>query len=204
MLNVHPSLLPRWRGAAPIERAIMAGDERTGVSIARVTAGLDSGPVALAEPATIEPGDDRASLGERLASLSVELATTALERLDGGGLPATEQVEEGATYAEKIDPAERQLDPSRPAIELERTVRALHPQIGAYLDLAGGVRLGVTEARLGEGDAATGMIEARDGALFLGCEPGVLRIERLKPAGGREMTAAEYLRGHPAPQLADT
>ncbi len=202
--NIHPSLLPRWRGAAPIERAIMAGDAETGVTIARVTAGLDSGPVALESRVAIEPGDDRGSLGERLAALAVELAARAVVARSRGPLEASEQGEEGATYAEKIDPAERRLDPARRAIELERIVRALTPYVGAYLELSDGEWLGVVRARIGEGDVAAGSLEAADGALLLGCAAGVLRIDRVKPAGGREMDAAEYLRGHPLPVLAQT
>ncbi len=199
--NIHPSLLPRWRGAAPIERAIMAGDGATGVTIARVTAGLDSGPVALESRVTIKPDDDRGTLGERLGTLAVEIAAVALDRLVAADLPATEQGEGGATYAEKIDPAERRLDPTRPAVELERTVRALHPHIGAYLELEGGHRLGVGRAAVEDEDVAVGMLDAEAGTLRLGCSPGALRLERVKPAGGREMSAAEYLRGHPGPRL---
>src|SRR5256885_1292842 len=137
MLNVHPSLLPRWRGAAPIERAIMAGDATTGVSIAIVEAGLDSGPVALREPVAIEPGDDHFTLAARLAELGGALAMRALDLCERGGLELTDQDDAAATYAAKIDPAERRLDPVRPAVELERAVRALRPHIGAYLDLDG-------------------------------------------------------------------
>ncbi len=127
LLNVHPSLLPRWRGAAPIERAIMAGDERTGVSIMRLTAGLDSGPVCLAEAEPIRPDDSYGSLAARLQELGGELLVRALEERP----PFVEQPEDGVTYAEKITPADRLLDPARPAVELERVVRALHPHVGA-------------------------------------------------------------------------
>ena len=129
MLNVHPSLLPRWRGAAPIERAIMAGDEHTGVSIMRLTAGLDSGPVCLPAQEPITADDTYGTLAARLAALgggcSCRRSTTAP--------PFAEQDEAGATYAEKIDAEDRLLDPDRPAVELERVVRALTPHIGAAL-----------------------------------------------------------------------
>ena len=128
LLNVHPSLLPRWRGAAPIERAIMAGDDCTGVSIMRLTAGLDSGPVCLtvAEPIALQ--DTYGSLAARLRVLGGELLVHALDLLAAGELPAfVEQDEAGVTYAEKIDPEDRLLDPARPAGELERVVRALAP-----------------------------------------------------------------------------
>ncbi len=202
MLNVHPSLLPRWRGAAPIERAIMAGDSRTGVSIALVEAGLDSGPVALAEPVAIEPDDDYARLAERLARRSGTLAIEALDARAAGGLRLTEQDDVAATYAAKIDPAERRLDARRPAIELERTVRALHPHIGAHLELEGGGRLGVERARALEGDVATGEVAEVEGRLLLGCGEDVLELVEVKPAGGRAMSSDEYLRGHPPPRPA--
>ncbi len=202
MLNVHPSLLPRWRGAAPIERAIMAGDSRTGVSIALVEAGLDSGPVALAEPVAIEPDDDYGTLVERLAPRSGALAIEALDRRSAGGLELTEQDDAAATYAAKIDPAERRLELGRTAIELERTVRALHPHIGSYLELEGGERLGVERARLPDGDVATGEVAEVEGRLLMGCAEGVLELVEVKPAGGRAMASEEYLRGHPPPRLA--
>jgi methionyl-tRNA formyltransferase len=130
LLNVHPSLLPRWRGAAPIERAIMAGDERTGVAIIRVTEGLDAGPVALRSELAIEPAEDYGSLASRLAELGGELAVRALERHAAGELRFTEQDESAMTYAEKIVPAERVINPLGAAQGEERRVRALHPHIG--------------------------------------------------------------------------
>jgi methionyl-tRNA formyltransferase len=201
MLNIHPSLLPRWRGAAPIERAIMAGDEVTGAVIASVTAGLDSGPIALVRELPIAPGEDYGSLAPRLATLGAELAVEALRLLDQGPLELHEQGEDGATYAEKIAPAERRLDLSRSAQELSRTVRALTPHIGAHLELNGGERLGVSRAEaVADGPAASGVAED-DGRLLVGCAEGALRIGRVKPAGGREMDAVDYLRGHALPEL---
>jgi methionyl-tRNA formyltransferase len=198
ILNVHPSLLPRWRGAAPIERAIMAGDERTGVSIMRLTAGLDSGPVCLAGEEPIGRSDDYGSLAERLQGLGAELLIRALELQ----LPFAEQPEDGVTYAEKITPADRDLDPARPAAELERTVRALHPHIGARLPLEDGTMLGVHRAALLEleGDRAPDRgLFAREGHLLLGCSPGVLELLEVQPPGARAMDAGAYLRGHAAP-----
>jgi methionyl-tRNA formyltransferase len=202
MLNVHPSLLPRWRGAAPIERALMAGDEETGVSIFRVVAGLDSGPVALAHPEPIRPHDTAGTLAERLAPLGAKLLIEALGRAERDELELREQPEDGVTYAAKIDPAERRLDPARAAAELERTVRALSPAIGAYLELEGGERLGVEEARPAESSPAPGEVAARDGVLVLGCGEGALELVRVKPAGGRAMSGRDYLRGHPRPARA--
>lgn len=201
LLNVHPSLLPRWRGAAPIERTIMAGDQRTGVSVMRVTAGLDSGPVALRSEVAIGPEEDFESLSEKLAGLGGKLLVQALDLQAAGELEFEEQSEDEATYAEKIDSAERRLDPSRPAGELARTVRALTPHIGAYLELAGEERLGVRQARAVDVSVRTGEVRAEWGALLIGCGQGALRLEVVQPQGGRPMAADAYLRGHSLPKL---
>jgi methionyl-tRNA formyltransferase len=201
LLNVHPSLLPRWRGAAPIERAIMAGDRSTGVCVMRVTAGLDSGPVALREEVEIGPEEDFESLSARLAALGGEMIVAALDRLAAGELSFEEQGEEGVTYAEKIDPAERRLDPARPAAELAAKVRALNPHVGTYLESAGGERLGVRRAAAVDGGGTLGQLEAREGALLLGCVEGALRLEVVQPPGGKPMPVDAYLRGHPLPSL---
>jgi methionyl-tRNA formyltransferase len=200
ILNVHPSLLPRWRGAAPIERAIMAGDERTGVSIMSLTEGLDSGPVGLREEVAIGEREDFGGLSERLAALGGELLVGALDLQAEGRLELIEQDEAAATYAEKIDAAERRLDPSRSAAELDRTVRALTPHVGAYLEMDGGdTRLGVRRARPARAAAAAGELRAEDGALLLGCGDGALLLEVVQTPGGRPMAADAYLRGHPLP-----
>jgi methionyl-tRNA formyltransferase len=196
ILNVHPSLLPRWRGAAPIERAIMAGDVHTGVSIMRLTAGLDSGPVCLAGVESIRPDDSYGSLATRLQELGGELLVRALQER-----PAfVEQSEDGVTYAEKLGPADRLLDPVRPAVELERVVRALHPHIGARVALADGTLLGVHRAALLD-EASHGRYAptVRDGRLLLDCAPGVLELLVVQPPGGRAMDASAYLRGHGPP-----
>jgi methionyl-tRNA formyltransferase len=199
MLNVHPSLLPRWRGAAPIERAIMAGDRETGVTVMRVTAGLDSGPVALQESIEIDPDEDCGSLAARLARLGGELIVRALDLHAAGELTYSDQDDSAATYAEKIDPAERRLDPTRPAVELAAKIRALTPHIGAYVELDGGGRLGVRRVIAADGELAGGELEATGTDLLLGCDPGVLRLEEVQPPGGRPMSAAAYLRGHDLP-----
>jgi methionyl-tRNA formyltransferase len=201
MLNVHPSLVPRWRGAAPIERALMAGDAKTGMSIMRVTAGLDSGPVALAEEIAIAD-DDYASLAARLAELGGELLVRALDALEDGRLEFTDQDEAFATYAEKISSEERHLDPARPATELERMVRAIAPHIGTHLELEDGGRLRVCAARAVGGGPSTGEIEVDGEELLLGCSDGALRLDVVQPPGGRPMSAAEFLRGHSAPSRA--
>ena len=198
LLNVHPSLLPRWRGAAPIERAICAGDRETGVTIMRVTAGLDSGPVALRE--SLRVGDrDFGELSAGLERLAGELIVRALDLRAAGELELTEQDDELATYAEKIAPAERRLDPARPAVELERAVRALNPHIGAYLELAGGDRLGVRRARAEDGELEPGALSGAAGELRLGCGDGVLNLLVVQPPGSKPMEAAAFLRGHAVP-----
>jgi methionyl-tRNA formyltransferase len=202
MLNVHPSVLPRWRGAAPIERTIMAGDEVTGVTIFQITAGLDSGPIALVRHEPIRPHDTAGSLATRLAPIGARLLVEALDMAEAGVLEPTEQPDEGVTYAEKIDPAERRLDPTRPAAELERIVRALAPAIGAYLELESGERLGVEEARVVDMDLPPGRLSAADGRLILGCGEGALELVRVKPPGKRAMSAADYVRGHDVPERA--
>lgn len=174
IVNVHPSLLPRWRGAAPIERAIIAGDEQTGVSLMRLVPELDAGPVYIQRPVVIESGDDFGTLSARLEQLAVELLTETLAQQP---LPApVPQPLTGITYADKIVAADRTLDPVRPAIERERVVRALRPHIGARIELKDGTMLGVLDAR------------ARD--------DGTLELLRVQPPGGRPMDYADYLRGH--------
>jgi methionyl-tRNA formyltransferase len=176
ILNVHPSLLPRWRGAAPVERAMMAGDAQTGVSIMRLVAELDAGPVYAHKPEPILPSDDYAALSARLQDVSVELLLDVLERR-----PEPEpQPEDGITYADKLTAADRTLDLTRAPEENVRIVRALHPHIGARIALPDGQFLGVQEASI-----------AMDGSL---------ELVTVQPAGGRSMSYAEYLRGH-APVL---
>jgi methionyl-tRNA formyltransferase len=198
MLNVHPSLLPRWRGAAPVERAIMAGDARTGVSIMRVTAGLDSGPVCLAGEEPIEPEDSYGTLAPRLQALGSRLLVEALDRIERGeALAFREQDERLASYAEKIAPPDRLLDPARPAVELERAVRALHPHIGARVARGSAEPLGVGRARLAPDAPPGGQgLYASDGRLLLACSPGTLELLEVQPPGRRPMAAADYLRGH--------
>jgi len=201
MLNVHPSLLPRWRGAAPIERAIMACDKRTGVCVMKVTEGLDSGPVALSAAVPIGADTEFEALSSTLAGLGGELLVRALQLEGSGRLELSEQNEAEATYAEKIDPAERRLDPARPATELAATVRGLTPHIGAYLETSDGERLGVRRARAVDVAVRTGAIKSEWGALLLGCARGALRLEVVQPAGGKPMPVDAYLRGHPLPKL---
>jgi len=202
LLNVHPSLLPRWRGAAPIERAIMAGDAETGTCIMRLTAGLDSGPVALSERVEIGPEEDFASLSQRLAALSGELLVRALDLQEAGKLEFAEQDESGVTYAEKIDPAERRIDLARPATAEAARVRALTPHVGAYLELVGGERLGVKKALALGGGAPPGTVVEREATIVVGCAEGSLALEVVQPPGGKPMSADAYLHGRPLPEPA--
>jgi methionyl-tRNA formyltransferase len=199
MLNVHPSLLPRWRGAAPIERAIEAGDSLTGVSIMRPVTAMDAGPVCLVGEEAIRSDDDFGSLSARLAELGGEGLVEALDRRP----PFREQPEEGVTIAAKIDPGERRLDPHRDgAPVLERRVRALNPHVGTWLELPGAEkeRLGVRAARsaVPVATVAAGALAVDGGRLLLGCAEGALELLEVQPTGGREMGATDWLRGRGA------
>jgi methionyl-tRNA formyltransferase len=200
-LNVHPSLLPRWRGAAPIERAIMAGDRRTGVCVMKLVAELDAGPVALSSEVPIGTDTDFEALSSTLAGMGGELLVGALSLEAEGKLEFTEQDEAAVTYAEKIEAAERKLDPSRPATELAAKVRALTPHIGAYLEFADGERLGVRRARAVDVSLKSGAVQSEWGALLVGCGRGALRLEVVQPPGGKPMPVDAYLRGHSLPKL---
>lgn len=192
MLNVHPSLLPRWRGAAPIERAIMAGDRETGVSIMQVTAGLDSGPVCAQGQVPIGSGDTYGTLAPRLQELGMTLLGGTLEDRP----PCRDQDDELATYAEKISATERLLNPLEPAIALERKVRALAPHIGARLALSDGTMLGVLEAAVVAGGPSPGSLSLSGQRPILGCADGALELVTVHPPGRRPMSGEAYLRGH--------
>jgi methionyl-tRNA formyltransferase len=194
ILNVHPSLLPRWRGAAPIERAIMARDAKTGVCVMRLTAGLDSGPVALRGEVDLREDEDYGALAPRLADLGGDLLVEALDLLADGTLEFTEQDEAEVTYAEKISPEDRRLDLTQSAADLAAKVRALTPHIGAYLELEGGERLGVRKARAVDA--------GEEGDLLVDTGDGLLGLDVVQPAGGKAMPVADYLRGRPVPTFA--
>lgn len=191
-LNAHASLLPRWRGAAPIPRAIEAGDTETGVCIMRMDAGLDTGPVLMRQTVPIGPAATAQGLHDALATLSARMMVDALARLDD--LAAVPQTEAGATYAKKLRPGEGRLDFSQPAAVLERRIRAFNPQPGAWCQVAG-KRLKVLEAQVAE-DAAGKPGQVLDAALTVACGAAAMRFLRVQPEGKAAMPAADFLRGH--------
>ena len=209
-LNVHPSLVPRWRGAAPIERALLSGDPETGVVVMDLTEGLDDGPVLVSERIEILPDDTYESLSARLADTACSVVAKALDLIDSGRVRAEPQDDSQATYAEKIEAAERRLVPDLSAEQLERRVRALGGRLGTYLalDPEAEARLGVVACTAYEeppasvADAETGEIRQAGEELFMSCSKGALRLDEVKPAGGRSMAVADYLRGHDAPARA--
>lgn len=191
-LNVHASLLPRWRGAAPIQRAIMAGDAETGVTIMQMDEGLDTGDMLLREAIAIGPDETAGSLHDRLAALGARLMVEALEQLAADSLTAEPQPQEGVTYAAKIGKDEGRLDWARPAVELHRLVRGLSPFPGAWFEIKG-ERIKVLEARLAEGAGAAGT--ALDDHLTVACGEGALRPLRVQRAGKGPMDVDAFLRG---------
>lgn len=198
--NVHASLLPRWRGAAPIQRAILAGDAETGVDLMRMEAGLDTGPVLLEKRTPIAREDTGGSLHDRLAALGAAALAEGLARtLAGEVLAAVPQPEQGATYAHKLDKAESALDFSRAAIVLERQVRAFDPWPGSDAEIAGErLRVWAATALEQTHTAAPGtLLAARRDGLDLACADGVLRITAVQRAGGRRISAADYLNARP-------
>lgn len=197
-LNIHASLLPRWRGAAPIHRAILAGDARTGVCIMRMEAGLDTGPVLLCDETPITEADTTATLHDRLSAMGAKLIVTALDRL--GTLTPRPQPAEGVTYAAKIDKSEARIDWTRPAEAIARQVRGLSPFPGAWCETPSG-RLKLLDARAIHGAAeGPGEPGTHLGDLTIACGTGALRILRAQREGKRPMDAAEILRGLDWPQ----
>jgi methionyl-tRNA formyltransferase len=191
-LNIHASLLPRWRGAAPIHRAIMAGDEETGICIMRMEAGLDTGPVLLRQATPIGPEETTGELQARLAEIGATAITAALQGLDG--LTPIPQPEEGVTYAEKISKSEARIDWTRPAQEVDRLIRALSPTPGAWTEIDG-VRVKFLGSRLADGDGDPG--EVLDDALTVACGKGAVQLTRLQKAGRGAQEASDFLHGLP-------
>jgi len=193
-LNIHASLLPRWRGAAPIQRAILAGDAETGVCIMRMEAGLDTGPVLLREATPIGARDTAGALHDRLSEMGAGLIVTALARLDS--LEPRPQPEAGVTYAAKIDKAETRVDWTLAADEVDRRIRGLSPVPGAWC-MAGEERVKLLASERAEGQGAPG--EILDDGLRVACGQGAVRILRLQRAGRGAQDAAEVLRGMALP-----
>lgn len=198
-LNLHASLLPRWRGAAPIQRAIMAGDSETGVQIQQMERGLDTGDIVMSATQPIHPHDTAQSLHDRLSHQGAQLWPPVLAALSRGGLTATPQTGE-PTYAHKIEKSEARIDWSRTAVELDYHIRGLAPFPGAWCEL-GGRRVKVHMCRLepqaAPDNAAAGTL--LDARLLIACGQGALRLTEVQPAGKNIMSAAEFLRGTPLP-----
>ena len=193
-LNIHGSLLPRWRGAAPIQRALLAGDAETGVCIMQMEAGLDTGPVLLRGAFPIEATDTTASLHDRLAGLGARLCVEALGKLP---LPAEAQPAEGVTYAHKIEKAEAVIDWTKPAIELDRHIRAFNPFPGAQA-LFGGqtVKLWLATPVAGSGPAGS-VLAVDKKQVVIACGEGALAVSELQKAGGKRLPVQQFLAGHP-------
>jgi methionyl-tRNA formyltransferase len=201
-VNVHASLLPRWRGAAPIQRAVMAGDELTGVQVMRMALGLDEGPILLSESARIFPFDTAGSLHDRLASIGAQLLVRALAALEAGRLEAVPQSTEGVLYARKIDKAEARIDWSKSAAEIDRRIRGLSPAPGAWFELPGEprpVRVKALESSLRDDidpkRAAPGTV--LDDALLVAAGQGAVRLTQVQREGRRVQLASEFLKGSP-------
>ncbi len=195
-LNIHPSLLPRWRGAAPIQRAVMAGDTRTGVCIMQMEAGLDTGPVLLREETAIGPRETAADLQDRLAADGARLLVEALSRFDT--LIPEPQSDVGVTYAAKIDKAEARIDWTRPAADLDAHIRGLSPSPGAWF-MAGEERVKLLLAEPVAGAGTPGAMLAED---TVACGTGALRLLRLQRAGKPAIAAGDFLRGFPLAETA--
>lgn len=192
-INIHGSLLPRWRGAAPIQRAILAGDAETGVGIMQMEAGLDTGPVLLEGRVPIGPADTAATLHDRLAEVGARLVAEALGRLP---LAATPQSEEGVTYAAKIDKAEAAIDWRRPVQEIDRQVRAFNPFPGAHGEL-NGVAIKVWQGVPVTGGGTPGeILEVGKQGVVIACGEGALRVTEMQKAGGKRLPVGQFLAGH--------
>ncbi len=191
-LNIHASLLPRWRGAAPIQAAILAGDAATGITIMQMDAGLDTGPMLLSEAVPITPATDAAALHDALAALGARLVLRALAEAP----PPVAQPAEGVTYAPKLSRADGRIDWTQPAGALERRVRALNPWPGTWSQLDG-EPLKILASRPEPGAGVPGT--ALDGAMLIACGAGALRLTRVQAPGRAALDAAAFLRGHPLP-----
>jgi methionyl-tRNA formyltransferase len=202
--NLHASLLPRWRGAAPIQRAVMAGDAVTGVQVMRMTPGLDEGPILLSETVRIGPLDTAGTMHDRLSAVGAHLLPRALAAVERGGAQEKAQASEGVTYARKITPAEARIDWSRPAAEVDRHIRGLSPFPGAWFEAPGDgrpVRVKALLSRLDEGEGASGQV--LDGQFLVACGPGpdsgAVRLLTVQREGRSAQDGETFLRGFSLP-----
>jgi methionyl-tRNA formyltransferase len=196
--NLHGSLLPRWRGAAPIQRAVMAGDAVTGVQVMRMTEGLDEGPILLSEPVRIGPLDTAGTMHDRLSAIGAHLLPRALAAIERGNLQPTPQAAEGLTYAKKIKPAEARIDWAAPAAEVDGKIRGLSPFPGAWFEAPsekGPVRVKALLCRREEGEGAPGAV--LDGHLLIACGSGAVRLLTVQREGKAAQDAQIFLRGFP-------
>ena len=199
-LNIHGSLLPRWRGAAPIHRAIEAGDAETGVTIMEMEEGLDTGPMLLDARLPIEPGDTTGSLHDKLAALGARMIVQALQASQHGPLPARPQPEAGVTYAAKISKEEAALDFNQPAASLDRKIRAFNPFPGAFAQVNGvPIKIWKAEPLAADSKANPGQVIMADAqhGIVVACKSGTLRLTELQKPGGKRLAAAEFLKGFP-------
>jgi methionyl-tRNA formyltransferase len=196
--NLHASLLPRWRGAAPIQRAVMAGDPVTGVQVMRMTPGLDEGPILLSETVRIGPLDTAGAMHDRLSAVGAHLLPRALAAVERGAAQETPQAAEGVTYAKKITPAEARIDWARPAAEVDRQIRGLSPFPGAWFEAPsdrGSVRVKALLSRLEDGEGTPGSL--LDGGLLIACASGAVRLLQVQREGRQAQDADTFLRGFP-------
>jgi methionyl-tRNA formyltransferase len=203
-INIHGSLLPRWRGAAPIHRAIEAGDQETGVTIMQMAEGLDTGPMLMIERIAIEPLDTTASLHDKLAALGARMIVAALRKMEQGPLEAVEQPLAGVTYAAKIGKEEARLDFDLPALELSRKIRAFNPFPGAHAQVNGvTIKIWGAEPLAADSRALAGQVLAADAThgIVVACKSGTLRLTELQKPGGKRLPAAEFLKGFPLAEL---
>jgi methionyl-tRNA formyltransferase len=196
-INIHASLLPRWRGAAPIQRALLAGDAETGVAIMKMEAGLDTGPVMLERRIPIAADDDAQSLHDKLAALGAAAVVEALAQVAAGRQLWRPQAAEGASYARKIEKSEALIDWSRPCAELERKLRAFRPAPGAQSTLRGEVVKLWRGRCVGRAGAPGEVLSAGADGIVVACGEGALQVEELQRAGGKRLAAAAFLRGFP-------
>lgn len=195
-LNLHASLLPRWRGAAPIQRAIMAGDETTGVQVMQMEAGLDTGPVLLSETVAISADDTAGTLHDKLSAVAAQLGPRALAALERGALGAVPQSDDGVTYAEKISSQEARIDWQKSAAQVDQHIRGLAPFPGAWFEFDG-ARVKVLLSGLAEGEGAPGEVLALSDKVTVACGEGAVALKMLQKSGKRAQPAEEFLRGFP-------